>query len=243
MIKPILAVLLIICALSSCSTIKPVNSGKNQVATPVRTSNNSNNKGNDIKFLDDISVSQKASGESDAAEPAKIASVSPNKERTTEKRSPGSSVEKASALQLKYAVLLNTDVEMLEDNKLLPHVDEWYGTKYRMGGTSKSGIDCSAFVQAVYISAFAVTLPRTAREQFKASRIISATELKEGDLLFFNTIGGVSHVGIYLQNNKFVHASSKLGVTISDIFDPYYIKRYIGAGRIERPRAKGKVNE
>ncbi|MCR6719723.1 MAG: NlpC/P60 family protein [Chitinophagaceae bacterium] len=123
------------------------------------------------------------------------------------------------------------------NNTLLEHVDEWYGTPYRLGGSTKKGIDCSAFVQAVYTSAYATTVPRTAREQYKFSRIISATELQEGDLVFFNTRGGVSHVGIYLQNNKFIHASSSQGVTVSDLFDPYYLKRYIGAGRITKPIA------
>jgi lipoprotein Spr len=76
-------------------------------------------------------------------------------------------------------------------------------------------------------------LPRTAREQYKASERISRTELKEGDLVFFNTRGGVSHVGIYLQNNKFIHASVSNGVVVSDMFDAYYLKRYVGAGRME----------
>ena len=65
------------------------------------------------------------------------------------------------------------------------------------------------------------------------SRRISRTDLKEGDLLFFNTTGGISHVGIYLQNNKFVHASASQGVTVSDMFDPYYLRRFIGAGRVD----------
>ncbi len=151
-----------------------------------------------------------------------------------------STVEKASDIQLKYAVLLNTEVELLQDNRLLEHVDEWYGTRYRYGGTTKSGIDCSAFVQAVYLSAFALSLPRTARDQYRNSRIISATEMKTGDLVFFNTTGGISHVGIYLQNNKFIHASTSQGVTISDMFDPYYLRRFVGIGRIEKPEAKIK---
>jgi cell wall-associated NlpC family hydrolase len=128
----------------------------------------------------------------------------------------------------------------LQDNRLLEHVDEWYGTRYRYGGTTKSGIDCSAFVQAVYLSAFALSLPRTARDQYRNSRIISATEMKTGDLVFFNTTGGISHVGIYLQNNKFIHASTSQGVTISDMFDPYYLRRFVGIGRIEKPEAKIK---
>lgn len=238
MIKPLLFSLLIIAGLTSCSTLKPIQSGKNQVATPVRSTSGTSSKDN-IKFIDDISVNAKSESQSSGTV------AMHKKESAAPARTTGSqvSVEKASALQLKYAVLLNTDVEMLESSELLEHIDEWYGTRYRMGGTSKTGIDCSAFTQAIYLSAFAVSLPRTAREQYRASRIISATELKEGDLVFFNTTGGVSHVGIYLQNNKFVHASSKLGVTISDMFDPYYLKHYIGAGRIERPDARSKVIE
>ena len=58
--------------------------------------------------------------------------------------------------------------------------------------------------------------------------------MKEGDLVFFNTTGGVSHVGIYMGNNKFAHASFARGVTVSDLFDPYYLKRFLGMGRIEK---------
>jgi cell wall-associated NlpC family hydrolase len=246
MIKPLIPALLIMAALASCSTLKPIQSGKNQVATPVRSTSNttqsSGSKGKDVKFLDDISIN---SDNPDATITGRGGSTAVESRAGNSGSTNGSStsVEKASALQLKYAILLNTDVEMLSNSVLLEHVDNWYGTRYRMGGTTKSGIDCSAFTQAIYLSAFAVSLPRTAREQYRAARIISATELKEGDLVFFNTTGGISHVGIYLQNNKFVHASSKQGVTISDMFDPYYIKHYIGAGRIEKPGRQENVIE
>ena len=90
-------------------------------------------------------------------------------------------------------------------------------------------------MQAVYLAAFAMVVPRTAFEQFRVTNRISAVEMKEGDLVFFNTTGGVSHVGIYLRNNKFIHASSSRGVTVSDLFDPYYLKRFLGVGRIEKP--------
>jgi cell wall-associated NlpC family hydrolase len=239
MFKPLIPALLIIAALSSCSSMKPLSSGKNQVATPAATP--TTHKSNDIRFLDDISVT--APRDKDDKITLKKENTISNKDYSTtastervysEKRSVG----KASALEIKYAALLNTDVELLSDNQLLPYIDEWYGTRYKMGGTTRSGIDCSAFVQAIYLSAFAVNLPRTARDQYRNSRIISATELKEGDLVFFNTRGGISHVGIYLQNNKFVHASSTNGVKISDLFEPYYLKRYMGAGRVEKPGAK-----
>jgi lipoprotein Spr len=88
-------------------------------------------------------------------------------------------------------------------------------------------------VQILYVTNFGINLPRTAREQYDATKRISRTDLKEGDLVFFNTQGGVSHVGVYLQNNKFVHASSG-GVTISDLFEPYWERRFIGVGRFEK---------
>jgi hypothetical protein len=245
MFKPLIPALIIIAVLTGCSGLKPLNSGNSQViATPVTTPAKTSGQDNELKFLDDISVTARPAAEKEPTDLRKESLTS--SEVITESKSVTSnntglshaaSVEKVSALQMKYAVLLNTDVELLQNDALLGHVDEWYGTRYRMGGTTKKGVDCSAFVQAVYLSAFAVALPRTARDQYQSSRIISATELKEGDLVFFNTTGGVSHVGIYLQNNKFVHASSRNGVVISDLFEPYYLRRYIGAGRIEKPGA------
>jgi lipoprotein Spr len=121
---------------------------------------------------------------------------------------------------------------MVKNINLVSLIDEWMGTRYRLGGTSKSGIDCSAFMQVLFTGIYGISLPRTAREQYNMSQRISRTDLKEGDLIFFNTTGGVSHVGMYLQNNKFVHASSS-GVTISDIFDEYWVKRFIGVGRVQ----------
>lgn len=145
----------------------------------------------------------------------------------------GTDLEKAVTLQFKYALLLNTEVEQVKNIKLFNAIDEWYGTRYLLGGTTKKGIDCSALMQTLFASLYAVNLPRTAREQHKASRQISRTELKEGDLVFFNTRGGVSHVGLYLQNNKFLHASSSNGVMISDLYDEYWMLRYVGVGRME----------
>ncbi|WP_346238083.1 C40 family peptidase [Niabella insulamsoli] len=135
-------------------------------------------------------------------------------------------------VQIKYASLLNMLPGMLTNVKLLETIDDWYGTRYRYGGTSKAGIDCSAFVRAVYKVAFDIDLPRTAREQFRAASYAVASDLKQGDLLFFNTTGGISHVGMYLGNNKFVHASSGRGVTVSGLDENYYAARYLGARRM-----------
>lgn len=234
-------VFLVMVTLVSCSSMKPLShtSDRQAMSTSNGKKSQAQNNKKEVKFLNDISVE----GETTTTKKT-VATGNPASKGSTADGNNylnrSSSLEKASSLQLKYAILLNTEVEQLQDNSLLEHVDEWYGTRYRYGGTTKSGIDCSAFVQAIYLSAFAVSLPRTARDQYRNSQIVSATQIKTGDLVFFNTTGGISHVGIYLQNNKFVHASTSYGVTISDMFDPYYLRRFIGVGRIEKPEAKIK---
>jgi lipoprotein Spr len=240
MLKKIIPALFTIVTMASCSSVKPLNysNSKQSDASSSMSKHVSSSGNKEVRFLDDISVDPESSNNAKVVAGKTSGRQSAGINNYPNSRS--SSVEKASDIQLKYAVLLNTEVELLQDNRLLEHVDEWYGTRYRYGGTTKSGIDCSAFVQAVYLSAFALSLPRTARDQYRNSRIISATEMKTGDLVFFNTTGGISHVGIYLQNNKFIHASTSHGVTISDMFDPYYLRRFIGIGRIEKPEAKIK---
>jgi murein DD-endopeptidase / murein LD-carboxypeptidase len=141
-------------------------------------------------------------------------------------------IEKAGAIQLKFALLLDTEVESIRNTKLFSLIDEWLGVHYRLGGTDKRGIDCSAFMQVLSMGALGITLPRTAREQFNFSNSIETSELKEGDLVFFSTGGVISHVGFYLQNNKFVHASTSEGVMVSDLSDNYWARKFSGAGRI-----------
>ena len=104
---------------------------------------------------------------------------------------------------------------------------------YRFGGNSFFGIDCSAYVKKVY-SLIGINLPRSAREQFQEGTPVSPEELSIGDLVFFKTYASFpSHVGIYLGNNLFIHASSKgKKVTINSLDTPYYLKRFIGAKRL-----------
>jgi lipoprotein Spr len=141
-------------------------------------------------------------------------------------------IEKAGAIQLKFALLLDTEVESIRNTKLFTLIDEWLGTSYRLGGVDKKGIDCSAFMQVLSMGAFGINLPRTSREQFNFATTIETSELKEGDLVFFSSGGTISHVGFYLQNNKFVHASTSEGVMVSDLSDSYWARRFSGAGRI-----------
>lgn len=144
----------------------------------------------------------------------------------------GRSLEWLDPLLFKYAILLNTEVEQLDNLALWQFIDRWYGTRYQYGGSTMSGVDCSGFTQQLTTAVYGVSLPRTSKEQYQSCQRIEATELREGDLVFFNTSGGVSHVGVYLRNNKFVHASTSAGVMISDLQEPYYKQRWVGAGRL-----------
>ena len=142
-------------------------------------------------------------------------------------------IQKLTGLQFKYAMMLDVDVESLKDLSLLGLIDNWFGTKYKFGGTTKKGVDCSSLTSTFLLTIYGFAMPRTARQQYRATTHISKNELKQGDLVFFNTHGGVSHVGLYLANNYFIHASSSHGVTISNLDDNYYAKRFICGGRVE----------
>ncbi len=143
-------------------------------------------------------------------------------------------IEGSSSLQFKYAQLLDMEVETITNVKLFTAIEDWWATRYRYGGTTKKGIDCSAFTGALMNEAFGLSLPRTAREQYAQSEKISKENLAEGDLVFFNTRGGVSHVGVYLGNSYFVHSSVHSGVTINSLEDDYYSRKYIGGGKINQ---------
>jgi NlpC/P60 family len=141
------------------------------------------------------------------------------------------SIDRAVPIQFRYAILMDTEVEYLSNTALYSFIDNWWGTPYRIGGLTQRGVDCSAFVQNLDAAIFDIALPRTAKEQYDASRRIAKADAKEGDLVFFNTKGGISHVGVYLQNNKFVHASTSGGVMISDLSESYWSKRFVCVAR------------
>jgi cell wall-associated NlpC family hydrolase len=142
-------------------------------------------------------------------------------------------IERSSLLQFKYAQRMDVEVEEITNTKLYTAVDNWWATRYCYGGTTRRGVDCSALTNALLSEGFGITLPRTARAQYAECKKINRGNLKEGDLVFFNTRGGVSHVGVYLNNSYFVHSSVHAGVTINSLNDTYYSKKFIGGGRMK----------
>lgn len=122
------------------------------------------------------------------------------------------------------------------EEKLLMEIIKFLKTPYKYGGNSMYGIDCSAFTQNVYKNAFSYPLLRSAREQFTQGYVVdNKSGLKFGDLIFFNTRRRVrpGHVGIYIGDNYFAHASSTYGVRISSLDEDYYSRKYMGGRRVE----------
>ncbi|BCS53885.1 C40 family peptidase [Geobacter sp. SVR] len=179
-------------------------------------------------------------------------------ERDTKKRSAKKPAEKLISLQARQGELKPARVSITErlapqevpeeiltaelGDEVRPLEEAAFrlvGTRYRFGGNSVRGMDCSAFVQRVY-SGLKIPIPRTAREQFGIGTEIPPDEVKKGDLVFFHTYARYpSHVAIYLGDNRMIHASSGSGrVVISNMDTPYYRSRYVGARRL--PAAEGE---
>jgi lipoprotein Spr len=187
-----------------------------------------------VQFISNISI--KPDGREDRTH-SSITKLDKNAADTKAAGAGTNAIERYPALQFKYAILENCSVEDLDNPKLLSFMDYWYGTPYRYGGTTRNGIDCSAFAFLLMSSVYGVaSLPRTSKEQYGACQHISRSDLQEGDLVFFHTLSGkkhrgVTHVGVYLRNNKFIHASVS-GVMISDMNEGYYDRHFVGAGRV-----------
>ena len=119
-----------------------------------------------------------------------------------------------------------------KERMILAEFMNWRGTKHSMGGDDRTGIDCSGFVRAVYKNVFNIDLPRTTKMQIKKGSPVNKNELSAGDLVFFKPPTYPCHVGIFLSENDFVHASKKKGVIISQIDSHYWGKYYWTARRI-----------
>jgi lipoprotein Spr len=142
-------------------------------------------------------------------------------------------IEEATSLQFKYAIILDVDVESLKNNDLLNFIESWYGVKYLYGGTTKKGIDCSAFTQELLKEVFGIATDRIAGDQYNKCIKINREQLQIGDLLFFKAKNKsyITHVAFYLGNNKFIHASVNKGITFDHLNSKYYSNIFYCAGR------------
>jgi len=120
-----------------------------------------------------------------------------------------------------------------ENKKLILAIDKWLGTPHRMGGCSKNGVDCSCFVRSIYKEAYGITLSRSSGEMYRDTEKIRKNELREADLIFLKGPDKkISHVGIYLKDNRFAHVTTAKGVIISSLGEDCYKNSFYAAGRI-----------
>ena len=230
MLKNLLYITTLACLATGCSTFKPATSQASLSQSTVQTDGN-------VQFITNISVKPDIRKDESHSSITTMSAADKPSARDADRSTASAAIENFTALQFKYAILEDCSVEDLDNPKLLSFMDYWYGAPYRYGGDNRDGIDCSAFSFLLLSSVYGIGyLPRTAKEQYAASRHIRRDQLQEGDLVFFHTLSGrkhrgVTHVGVYLRNNKFVHASVS-GVMISDLSEGYYERHYVGAGRV-----------
>jgi cell wall-associated NlpC family hydrolase len=142
--------------------------------------------------------------------------------------------EITGSLTERYSTLLGVAGRDIRNEKLYKFIDSWMGAPHRTGGTDKKGIDCSYFTTLVQKEIYDRNVPRTARQMAENVKRKYEEELKEGDLVFFDFNGQkFSHVGVYLQNNRFVHVSTSKGVIISNLKDAWYYKYFSRCGAVK----------
>lgn len=146
---------------------------------------------------------------------------------------PGEVVAPQPSVAEKYSSIMGVDVEAIQNGRLYAFIDQWMGTPYKFGGLDKDGIDCSGLAYLLEQQVYGINIPRITSQQVTAIKRKYEEELQEGDLVFFDYDGKkFSHVGIYLQNGYFVHASSTKGVIIVKLHDPYTYKYFSRCGSV-----------
>lgn len=148
---------------------------------------------------------------------------------------------KSSAPKRDYKTLVNAakrlgvEIDLKDDPVLYVEASTWIGTPYRSGGNNRRGVDCSGFTRQLYNSVYRKKLTRTTGGQQQQARRVAKRNLREGDLLFFSSNRSgrkVAHVGIYLKDDLFIHASTSRGVIVSNLKSKYYRQHWLHGGRI-----------
>ena len=141
-------------------------------------------------------------------------------------------------LKQKYASVLKTTPRKIKNRRLYYFIDDWYGVKYKWGGNTQSGVDCSGLVCQLYKEVYGLKVKRTVATQHQETRNFKRMRrLREGDFVYFRTEGNKpSHVGIYLRNGYFVHASQTRGVAINSLEEDYWQRVYAGGGKVKKKK-------
>ncbi|MEB0262990.1 MULTISPECIES: C40 family peptidase [unclassified Mucilaginibacter] len=149
------------------------------------------------------------------------------------RRGPYVMVKPDKEIAEKYSALMGIKRNEIQNGRLYSFIDEWYGTPYRFGGMDKDGVDCSGLVFLLQLQVYDQPLPRTCAQQVNVVKRKYEEKLKEGDLVFFDFDGKqYSHVGVYLQNGYFVHASTRKGVMVARLHDNGIYKFFSRGGSI-----------
>jgi len=153
---------------------------------------------------------------------------------SSKKNLPKTSKKISSDVVRKYADMMDVSPRKLDNKYLYKFINDWEGTKYKFGGLSKMGIDCSGLVYLLYKDVYQKEIPRNTSKQVEIIKRKYENQLKEGDLVFFNYDGKTfSHVGVFLQNGYYVHASTRKGVMVQKLKDPYTYKYFSRAGSVK----------
>ena len=132
-----------------------------------------------------------------------------------------------------FSQIMGVALSATSNVKLFRFVYDWIGTPYHLGGDTKKGIDCSKFAFELYNKVFNTVIGNNSRNIFSMVNPVGKEELKEGDLVFFKIHSrSITHVGVYIGDGRFAHASSSKGVMISNLADPYWTRYYYNGGRL-----------
>ncbi|WP_242689146.1 C40 family peptidase [Pedobacter sp. SYSU D00535] len=162
-----------------------------------------------------------------------LQACSSKKTLTDSSRARGKEIK--GSMKERYAALLEVSERDIRNEKLYRFIDEWMGVPHKSGGMDRRGADCSGFTTILQREIFDRNVPRTARQMAENVKRKYEEDLEEGDLVFFDLNGQkFSHVGVYLQNGRFVHVSTSKGVVVSRLKDPWYYKYFSRAGSVRQ---------